>query len=56
MKILDVNGQLLYQDTKKSYNTGQHKWTIPTAFPAGTYFLKINSDVGYFRTMKFTKV
>lgn len=54
-EIINSMGQKLRDTEWVNYTSGKHLLTINFDFPIGTYFIKIITDKGYFKSVKLIK-
>ncbi len=54
-EIIDVTGKKVFQSEWRKYDSGEHNISIPSSFGSGSYYLKIVSDKGYFKSIKLIK-
>lgn len=55
-QILNNSGQVLKKTDWVEYKTGEHKVNFKLNLSAGFYFINVETDYGYFKTMKFVKL
>ncbi len=54
--LLGVDGKILAQHGWQTYPPGQHTLSVSTAhLTSGSYLLRIASDIGWFKTIRFVK-
>ena len=51
-EIYNMLGQRIVESTWQHYKVGAHAYPINTKLASGSYFVKISTDYGYFKSLK----